>query len=174
MVNRLSILVGAAALGVVGLVSNPAGAADVSVRVSGGSTSVSFGGSRSCSWHGHEVAGTLTIDGCVTTIRSGCDVREDIVRAFRRAGYHAFCDDGQVIVRYDCRRPRVQWCSDGWGASFRWENGCVRVNAYERSCDACASRTTIVWRDFGRDRWSGRDPGRCRPARPPHRGRRCR
>jgi hypothetical protein len=134
MLGKYSVLAMATVMGGLGLVASPA-AADDGVRITFGGGSVRIG--SSCSWHGHLSAGTIIIDGCRTQIRSGCDVRQEIVRAFRIAGYDAECRDGAVVVRYGRCRPSVQWYAGGWGTSFSWHGGCLSIRAYENQCGSC-------------------------------------
>lgn len=148
-------LVGAAALGM--FAANPALAGDGGVRI--GIGGISIGGSSSCAWSGHDHAGRIVIDGCSTTIRSDCDVRGEVVRALRRAGYDAQCRNGEVVVRFGSCRPNILWCAEGTGARFIWERGCVRIRFSTVSCSACTPRFPVIRWDWCGPSRGGRDHG---------------
>ena len=71
------------------------------------------------------------------TIRIGRDrfvidsrrVDRQIARAFRKAGYRAWIEDGKVYARYgwDCR-PNVRWTTGTHSASIRYRGDCVIVD----------------------------------------------
>lgn len=160
MMKARWMLVSAAAL--TGLLGSTANASGLRISVGAG---WSHGSSctTSCSWEGHSIAGRLCIDGCTTLIRADCDFREEVVRAFRRAGYQAFCQNGEVVVRFGCRRPDLRWFGQGYGTRYRWEHGCVRISFFESACHSCS--------DHRQPGWGHRDTGRdvCPPPHRPHR-----
>lgn len=114
---------------------------------------------HSCDWRGHTYAGTIQIDGCRTTIRSDCDPRTEIIRAFRRAGYYAYVRHGKVFVEYNCRRPNVRWFSEGYRTNIRWDRGCLSISLYSSPCNACRphyDRGNRRGRHHNRWTWSDR------------------
>ncbi|MFK7882965.1 MAG: hypothetical protein AB8F26_02125 [Phycisphaerales bacterium] len=130
------IILAATLLG--GMLAAPAMAAGPQVCVTSNGYGKSHTSQRSCSWRGHAYAGTLTIDGYRTTIRSDRDVRHEFIRAFRRAGYSASYDRGSLVVRYRSCRPNIRWHADGYSARFSWQHGCVRISLINQSCNSCS------------------------------------
>ncbi|MCC5824065.1 MAG: hypothetical protein LAT64_12300 [Phycisphaerales bacterium] len=176
MLNRWTMAMAAAAVGGIGLL--PATAQASGVRIT--HTSHSWGGHGSCSSHAGHVAGVIVIDGCRTVIRSGHGVDAQIASAFRRAGYHATCEHGRVVVRFGYRRPSVRWSGEAFGASFSWERDCLIIRTRPNLCGSCSSCRPSrpsgpsihidirPGRDFRHpprhrwpNRWPGRHPGRC-------------
>lgn len=84
--------------------------------------------SASCGCDVQQVAGTLTINGCSTTIRSGRGMNAQIVRAFRKEGYRAWIEDGCVRVDYGYCKPSVRWRTDDYAAQLRWAWGDLHVS----------------------------------------------
>lgn len=157
--NSKRLILAAALLG--GALVAPASASSLQHTVGAYSH---HGGHSSCNWRGHTYAGTLMIDGRRTIIRSDRDVKYQIVCAFRRAGYGASYDRGQVLIHYRYCRPNVRWYADGYKARFDWRNGCVRISLFNQSCGPCANKGGHGHGyDDGyyhkRDRWQRR-PGR--------------
>jgi len=146
-----------AALGVLllaGAIAAPAAAADYGPRGHGSHSS-----HGSCDWRGHSYAGSIVINGCRTTIRADRDVRYQIVRAFRSAGFNAYTRNGQVIVDYGYCRPTVRWYGEGYRANLRWQRGCMSINIYTNSCRSCSSHAGGHGNSHGRrgrtyDRWT--------------------
>lgn len=95
------------------------------------------GSHRSCDWNGHINAGAISIDGCRTTIRSDHDVRSQVARAFRRAGYRAYSRHGQIVVDFGHRRPNVRWFSEGYRTNIRWQQGCLSISLFSSPCGSC-------------------------------------
>lgn len=135
MKNRSRIVLWAAIVGGMGVLAGPALGDGVRVYSSRGLVSV--GGHGACVSFACGVAGTLSIDGCRTTIRSGFGVDEEIVRAFRRAGYDASCSQGRVVVRFGCRRPSLGWLDRDYSARFAWQRDCLIITTFQKRCDAC-------------------------------------
>lgn len=142
MLNRLTLALAAAAVGGIGLA--PATAQASGVRIHHHHYSHHHG-HASCSSYASRHAGVLVVDGCRTVIRSGHNVDAQIVNAFRRAGYHAACEHGRVVVRFGRYQPSVRWSGDAFGASFSWERDCLIIRTHRNACGSCSS---------------------CRPARP--------
>lgn len=82
----------------------------------------------SCGCDVQQVAGTLTINGCSTTIRTGRGMNAQIVRAFRKEGYRAWIEDGCVRVDYGYCKPSVRWRTDDYAAQLRWAWGDLHVS----------------------------------------------
>lgn len=172
MLNRWTMALAAAAVGGIGL-------APATAQASG--ARIYHAGHASCSAYASHHAGVIVIDGCRTVIRAGHNVDAQIAGAFRRAGYHATCEHGRVVVRFGYRRPSVRWSGDAFGASFSWERGCVVVRTHRNACGSCSScrpahphgpsiRIDVCppgrhYRPRPRHRWPhrwpGRYPGRC-------------
>lgn len=173
--NRLTMALAAAAVGGVGLLPGTAHASNARVQVS------SWGGSghSACSSCDHGVAGVISIDGRRTTVRAGHGVNEQLVHAFRRAGYRASCERGRVVVRFGYCRPSVRWSGDGYGTSFSWEGDCLSIRTFRNHCGSChgvAPSKPVIRIDWGpryherphwdsRPGWNHRRPGHRRPGR---------
>jgi len=75
-----------------------------------------------------EYAGSITIDGRTTRIRTDRSMLPQIARAFEDAGYHAWVSGGRLQVDYGRHRPRVQWRRDRYTAGFDWNRGRLSVS----------------------------------------------
>ncbi|GEM_PF-3459466 len=148
-----------AALGtalLVGIIAAPAAAAHAVPR-GGGQCHHAH---RSCDWRGHDYAGTIVINGCRTVIRGDHNPRREIIRAFRRSGYHAYVRHGKVFVEYNCRRPHVRWFAEGYRTSIRWDRGCLSISLFSSRCGSCHPQGVKGNRrgpGFNRWSWSDRD-----------------
>lgn len=157
---------GLVALVLGGVLVSPAAASERGHAGHGGRGGVHVG-HGSCDWRGHLYAGTIQIDGCRTTIRGDCDIRAEIVRAFRAAGYHAYIQKGSVVVQFDRRRPVVRWYSEGYRTNIYWDRGCLSISLFSSPCGSCSPKH-VVDRGHGQGRgrhgrtydrwtWSNRD-----------------
>lgn len=155
-----------------GMIGAPAVASSLHLTVGGHGHNH---GQQSCTWRGHAYAGTLLINGCRTVIRSDCDVRSEILRAFQRAGYHACFDRGSLVVSYrGCARPNIRWYGESTGARFSWGHSSVRIGLFNQSCNACSghgghgghdhAHPGRGWNDRGRH-WNRHDSRRGRTYR---------
>lgn len=75
-----------------------------------------------------EYAGSITIDGRTTRIRTDRSMLSQMARAFENAGYHAWVSGGRLQVDYGRHRPRVQWRRDRYTAGFDWNRGRLSVS----------------------------------------------
>ena len=75
-----------------------------------------------------EYAGSITIDGHTTRIRTDRSMLPQIARAFEDAGYHAWVSRGRLQVDYGRCRPSVQWRRDRYTAGFDWDRGRLSVS----------------------------------------------
>ena len=85
--------------------------------------------SSTCGCPSHiQYAGSITIDGCTTRIRTDRPMLSQIARAFKDAGYHAWISRGCLHVDYGRCRPRVQWRRERYTAGFDWDRGRLSVS----------------------------------------------
>ncbi len=75
-----------------------------------------------------QFAGSITIDGRTTRIRTDRSMISQMARAFENAGYHAWVSGGRLQVDYGRHRPRVQWRRDRYTAGFDWNRGRLSVS----------------------------------------------
>ena len=145
MRNRPKLMLLGAALCGIGLSAPPALASGVRVYNTHGLVSV--GGLQACQSYGCGLAGTLSINGCRTSIRSGPGVDAEIALAFRRAGYDAVCSQGRVVVRFGHRRPSLGWLDRDFTARFGWDRNYLVITTAQKRCNACSACRPPVYRD---------------------------
>lgn len=75
----------------------------------------------SCGCISPEYAGSISIDGYKTRIRSDRPMLRQIAGAFRKAGYRVRVVDGRVRVDYGYCRPSVRWYTDRYKARMNWD-----------------------------------------------------
>jgi len=121
-----------------------------------------YGHGRHSDRHRYErsiYAGKIVIDGYATRIRTDRPMLRQIARAFRRAGYSARIEYGQVRIDFGYCRPGVQWSTDRYRARLNWDHdydslsiSLNRYGEYQRGhrharYPVRVARRSLRWRD---------------------------
>jgi hypothetical protein len=116
--------------------------------VIGGASSVAMAGgdrghhrhSDTCGCYTPQYAGSISIDGCTTRIRSDRPMYNQIAKAFRNAGYRVRVIGRRVQVDYGYCRPNVRWYTDRYKARIHWDYSYHELSVSLRKYDSYGDR----------------------------------